>query len=53
MHDIVREERRALGLYAAAGKQRLAELQAEQLAGQGSEDPSSASARARSTMRSG
>ncbi len=39
MHDIVREERHALGLYAAAGKQRLAELQAEQLAGQGSEDP--------------
>ncbi|KOO81993.1 toxic anion resistance protein [Stenotrophomonas maltophilia] len=35
MHDIVREERHALGLYAAAGKQRLAELQAEQ----GSEDP--------------
>lgn len=39
MHDIVREERHALGLYAAAGKQRLAELQAEQLAGQGSGDP--------------
>ena len=39
MHDIVREERHALGLYAAAGKQRLAELQAEQQAGQGSEDP--------------
>lgn len=39
MHDIVREERHALGLHAAAGKQRLAELQAEQLAGQGSDDP--------------
>ncbi|WP_367382808.1 toxic anion resistance protein [Stenotrophomonas cyclobalanopsidis] len=39
MHEIVREERHALGLYAAAGKQRLAELQAEQRAGQGSDDP--------------
>jgi len=39
MHDIVREERHALGLYAAAGKQRLAQLQSEQLLGQGSEDP--------------
>jgi len=39
MHDIVREERHALGLYAAAGKQRLAQLQSEQLLGQGSDDP--------------
>jgi len=39
MHAIVCEERHALGLYAAAGKQRLVQLQAEQLAGQGSVDP--------------
>jgi uncharacterized protein YaaN involved in tellurite resistance len=39
MHDIVREERHALGLYVAAGKQRLAGLQEEQRQGQGSDDP--------------
>ncbi len=39
MHAIVCEERHALGLHVAAGKQRLAQLEAEQLAGQGSVDP--------------
>ncbi len=39
MHDIVREERHALGLHIAAGKRRLASLRSEHLAGQGTEDP--------------
>jgi uncharacterized protein YaaN involved in tellurite resistance len=39
MHDIVREERHALGLHIAAGKQRLAELRSEQQGNAGSEDP--------------
>jgi len=39
MHEIVRDERHALGLHIAAGKQRLASLRSEQLAGAGSEDP--------------
>lgn len=39
MHDIVVEERRALGLHVAAGKQRLAELAAEEQALSGADDP--------------
>ncbi|WP_313344532.1 toxic anion resistance protein [Stenotrophomonas sp.] len=39
MHDIVREERHALGLHIAAGKWRLAELRVEQQANVGNEDP--------------
>ncbi|WP_102944518.1 toxic anion resistance protein [Stenotrophomonas sp. VV52] len=39
MHEIVREERHALGLHIAAGKQRLAELHLEQQANVGTDDP--------------
>lgn len=39
MHEIVRDERHALGLHIAAGKQRLAELRSEQQAGVGNDDP--------------
>ena len=39
MHEIVREERHALGLHIAAGKQRLAELRSEQQAALGNDDP--------------
>ncbi|WP_315387345.1 toxic anion resistance protein [uncultured Stenotrophomonas sp.] len=39
MHDIVREERHALGLHIAAGKQRLDELRLEQGQNAGTEDP--------------
>ncbi|WNH52870.1 toxic anion resistance protein [Stenotrophomonas oahuensis] len=39
MHEIVREERHALGLHIAAGKQRLGELRAEQQASVGNDDP--------------
>ena len=46
MYGIVREERRALGLYVAAGKLRLAELAAEQQALAGREDPASRERRA-------
>jgi uncharacterized protein YaaN involved in tellurite resistance len=46
MHDIVREERHALGLHVAAGKVRLAELVAEQQALVGLEDPQSRDRRA-------
>ena len=46
MHDIVREERHALGLHVAAGKLRLAELAAEQQALAGLDDPASRDRRA-------
>lgn len=46
MHDIVREERHALGLHVAAGKVRLAELAAEQQSLAGMEDPASRDRRA-------
>src|SRR5690606_31707159 len=46
MHDIVREERHALGLHVAAGKVRLAELAAEQRALDGLDDPASRDRRA-------
>lgn len=46
MHDIVREERHALGLHVAAGKVRLAELAAEQRALAGLDDPASRDRRA-------
>lgn len=46
MHEIVREERHALGLHVAAGKQRLAELAAEQRSLAGLEDPVSRDRRA-------
>jgi uncharacterized protein YaaN involved in tellurite resistance len=39
MHDIVREERHALGLHIAAGKQRLAELRSEHQRNLGVDDP--------------
>ena len=39
MHEIVREERHALGLHIAAGKQRLDQLRLEQLQNVGTEDP--------------
>lgn len=39
MHDIVREERHALGLHIAAGKRRLAGLRQEQQAALGQDDP--------------
>ncbi|HLT43706.1 MAG TPA: toxic anion resistance protein [Luteimonas sp.] len=41
MYDIVLDERRALGLHVAAGRQRLAELAGEQQALAGLEDPDS------------
>jgi uncharacterized protein YaaN involved in tellurite resistance len=46
MHDIVREERHALGLHVAAGKQRLAQLAAEQQSLAGQEDQPSRDRRA-------
>ena len=46
MHDIVREERRALGLHVAAGKLRLAALAAEHQSLAGLEDPASRDRRA-------
>ncbi|WP_256774624.1 MULTISPECIES: toxic anion resistance protein [unclassified Stenotrophomonas] len=39
MHDIVREERHALGLHIAAGKRRISELRSEQQATLGQDDP--------------
>jgi len=46
MHDIVRDERYALGLHIAAGKVRLAELAEEQQTLAGLEDPDSRTRRA-------
>ena len=46
MHDIVREERHALGLHVAAGKVRLAQLAAEQQVLAGQDDPVSRDRRA-------
>jgi uncharacterized protein YaaN involved in tellurite resistance len=46
MHDIVRDERHALGLHVAAGKQRLAQLAAEQASLAGLDDPASRDRRA-------
>lgn len=46
MHDIVLEERRTLGVYVAAGKQRLASLAAEQQALAGRDDPAPRTRRA-------
>lgn len=39
MHDMVREERHALGLHIAAGKRRISELRNEQQAALGQDDP--------------
>ncbi len=39
MHDMVREERHALGLHIAAGKRRISELRSEQQAALGQDDP--------------
>lgn len=46
MHDIVREERRELGVHVAAGRVRIAELEAELASLSGQEDPESRSRRA-------
>ena len=46
MHDIVREERRELGVHVAAGRVRIAELEAELASLAGQEDPASRSRRA-------
>ncbi|NYZ62527.1 toxic anion resistance protein [Luteimonas deserti] len=46
MHDVVLEERRALGVHVVAGRERLARLAAEQTTLAGAEDPQSRTRRA-------